>query len=152
MAKKFHLMGKNHWEEHKVNEFYNSTDGAQFAFGTKVLNGPAENRLEEANKYYTEVLSKFISLHEAHLAKNGGNGHYVGNHMTLADMKTAMLMDRLMLLRPKGANEVGFSKEQTPNLWKLRETVNEYPSMKKWRESARFKELDASTRTIFKMD
>ncbi|KAG0043152.1 hypothetical protein BGZ83_011776 [Gryganskiella cystojenkinii] len=151
LAKKFNLLGKNAWEEHKVNEYYNSTDGAQQSYAIKVLNGPHENRVEEANKYYTEVLGKFITLHEQHLAKNGANGHYVGHQTSLADLKTAMLIDRLLLLRPKGAHEVPFSKEKTPNLWKVRETVNSHPSMAEWRHSQRFKELDAGTKQIFKM-
>ncbi|GJJ76812.1 hypothetical protein EMPS_09171 [Entomortierella parvispora] len=152
LAKKYHLMGKNAWEEHKVNEFFTSTDGAMLAFHSSVLrgpNGPIENQVEGANKFYAEVLAKFVALHEAYLAKNGSNGHYVGHQTTLADIKTSTFIDRLLLLHPTGAHEVGISKDKTPNLWKVRETVHAHPSFKKWIDSARYKELDVSTRKMF---
>ncbi|KAG0045368.1 hypothetical protein BGZ83_009418 [Gryganskiella cystojenkinii] len=152
LAKKFHLFGKNAWEEHKINEFFNSTDSTQIVFFTKVISNPPANRVDEANQFYADALAKFLTLHELHLKKNGSNGHYVGTRTSLADLKTAMFIDRLLLLRPKGANEVPISKEKTPELWQLRETVHAHPSLAEWLNSQRYKDMDVSTRAVFKFD
>ncbi|KAG0022689.1 hypothetical protein BGZ82_010943, partial [Podila clonocystis] len=93
LARKYHLLGANAWEEHLVNRYFNSTDTAQNGFGTSVLGVQGEARVEAANTYYKETLPKWIRLHEEHLKQNGSNGHYVGNGLTLADYKTALLVD-----------------------------------------------------------
>ncbi|KAF9205993.1 hypothetical protein BGZ49_003185 [Haplosporangium sp. Z 27] len=149
LANKFHLFGNNEYEHHKVEEYFTSTDTTQQGFA-KVLGASLDKRVEEANKYYTEVLPKFIEIHEAHLKKNGSNGHYVGNSTTLADLKTALLIDRILFLRPKGADEPPFSAEKTPLLWKVRETVNSHPPLAEWKKSKRQQELDANTKDRFK--
>ncbi|KAG0017265.1 hypothetical protein BGZ80_008451, partial [Entomortierella chlamydospora] len=109
-------------------------------------------RVEEANKFYTEALPKFIAVHEAHLKKNGSNGHYVGDSITLADIKTTLFIDCVLFLRPKGANEVPFSAEKTPLLWKVRETVDNHPRLAAWKKSQRYQELDASTMAMYKWE
>ncbi|KAF9353102.1 hypothetical protein BGX34_011799 [Mortierella sp. NVP85] len=152
LAKKFHLYGKNDYEQHKVEEYLSSIDGALLAFGTKIVNGPVETRVEEANKLYTEVFPKFIAIHEAHLAKNGSNGHYVGQSTTLADLKTTLLIDRVLFLRPNGAGEVPFSAEKSPNLWKVRETVYSHAPFAAWKKSQRHQELDVATKGFFKFN
>ncbi|KAF9917627.1 hypothetical protein BX616_000403 [Lobosporangium transversale] len=151
LAQKFNLYGKNVYEHHKVEQYLSSIDGVLIPFGTKVLNS-AENRVEEANKIYSNILDKFIAIHEEHLKKNGSNGHYVGNTTTLADLKLALLVDRLFLLKPKGANEVPLSAEKSPNIWKVYETVNSAPHFAAWRNSDKYRELDDGTKKLFKFD
>ena len=122
LAKKFHIYGKNEWENHKVDQFFTSTDTAFNTFNSKVIPASLESRISVANDYYKDVLSKFIAVHEEHLEKNGSNGHYVGNSITLADIKTAQFIDRVFFYALKGADEVPISAEKTPNLWKFYET------------------------------
>ncbi|KAK3815434.1 MAG: hypothetical protein J3Q66DRAFT_209649 [Benniella sp.] len=152
LAKKFHLYGQNEYEQHKVEEFLSSTDGGILAFSTKVVNNTSETRVEDTNKFYTEVLLKFIAIHEAHLEKNGSNGHYVGQSTTLADLKTALFIDSVLSLRPSGAGEVPFSAEKSPNLWKVRETVNSHGPLAAWKKSQRCQELDVATKGFFKFN
>ncbi|KAF9350299.1 hypothetical protein BGX26_011498, partial [Mortierella sp. AD094] len=152
LATKFHLYGKNDYEHHKVEQFFTSTDTAQQTFGTKVVGAAPDKRAEEANKFYAEVLPKFIEVHEAHLKKNGSNGHYVGDSTTLADIKTTLLINRILFLRPKGADEVPFSAEKTPLLWKVRETVDNHPTLAAWKKSQRYEELNAGTKNLFKWE
>ncbi|KAF9956702.1 hypothetical protein BGZ65_002503 [Modicella reniformis] len=152
LAKKFNLFGKNEYEHHKVEEYLSSTDSAVTSFSIKIIQSPPEKRVEEANKFYAEVLTRFISVHEAHLQKNGSNGHYIGNSATFADIKTAFLIDRVLFLRPKGADEVPFSAKNSPNLWKVHETVNNHKSYAEWKESPKYQELSVSTKAFFKYD
>ncbi|KAG0093953.1 hypothetical protein BGZ93_004478 [Podila epicladia] len=150
LARKYHLLGANAWEEHLVNRYFNSTDTAQNFFGTSVLNVQGDARVEAANTYYKETLSKWIRLHEEHLKQNGSNGHYVGNGLTLADYKTALLVDRLLLLHPKGAEAVPLSELATPNIWKVREAVHSQKHIAQWKKSERYQELDQGTLKLFK--
>ncbi|KAF8948171.1 hypothetical protein BGZ47_006134 [Haplosporangium gracile] len=150
LANKYGLYGKNAYEAHKVEQIFSSADGVAQAFSQKIIGTAQDKRVEEANKFYVEVLPKFIAIHEAHLVKNGSNGHYVGNSATLADIKVANLLDRLLLLRPKGADEVPFSAEKTPNLWKVLEKVNSHPTLAAWKKTGRYQELDAGTKNMFK--
>ncbi|KAF9917818.1 hypothetical protein FBU30_000508 [Linnemannia zychae] len=150
LADKYGLFGSTRYETHLIDQIYSSVDGESTAHATKVIYNAAEKRVEEANKYFVEVLPKFIEIHEAHLAKNGSNGHYVGKSITLADLKLANFVDRLNLLHPAGANPVPISAEKTPNLWKVVETVNSHPSLAAWKKSARYQELTAGTKAHFK--
>jgi glutathione S-transferase len=142
--RKFDLYGKNEYEKHKVEEYLSSTDGALLAHSIKVVRAvdiPPEKRVEQTSKFYAEEVLKFITIHEAHLERNGSNGHYVSQSTTLADLKTALFIDRVFYLRSSGADEVPFSAEKSPNLWRLRETVNNHPSLAEWRKSQRYQEL-----------
>ncbi|KAG0359974.1 glutathione S-transferase [Gamsiella multidivaricata] len=150
LSNKFHLYGKNEYEHHKVEQYFTSIDTVWLAFRPKVIDAAPENRVEEANKFYDETISKIAAIHEEHLKKNGSNGHYVGDSFTLADLKTAVFVDRILLLRPAGAKEAPFSAEKTPNIWKVYETVNSHPSYAAWKESQRYQELSAGTKGIFK--
>ncbi|KAF9107507.1 hypothetical protein BGX29_006195 [Mortierella sp. GBA35] len=150
LAHKYGLYGKNAYEHHKVEQYFSSADAVAQAFSSKVVGAAPDKRVEEANKFYVEVLPKFIAIHEAHLAKNGSNGHYIGNSATLADIKVAHLIDRLLFLRPTGADEVPLSAEKTPNLWKVLEGVNNQANMAAWKKSQRYQELNAGTKGMFK--
>ncbi|KAF9580483.1 hypothetical protein BGW38_002863 [Lunasporangiospora selenospora] len=151
LARKFGFFGDNAWEEVFIDQIFNSSDTLINTFSQKILHNPPEVRVEEANKLYSDVLPKFIAVHEQHLKKNhGGNGHYVGNKVSLADLKTAQAIGRFLFLRPQGANEVPFSAEKTPYLWKVYETVNSQPGLAQFRSSARYQELDESSKVLFK--
>ncbi|KAG0204657.1 hypothetical protein BGX28_003445 [Mortierella sp. GBA30] len=157
LGSKYHLLGRNEYEHHKVDQFLSSADTMLTTFALKVIRSPCEKpctpeeRITEANEFYATAVTKFVAVHEEHLKKNGSNGHYVGNHITLADLKTAMLIDSLLLFKFKGVNELPLSAEKAPNLWKLRETVNSHPSIAAWRESQRHQELDNNTVGFFKV-
>ncbi|KAF8922955.1 glutathione S-transferase [Dissophora ornata] len=150
LAKKFNLVGKNEWEQLLIEEFHFSTESTQLMYHHRVLVSPQEKRVDDANAYYSEWVAKFITVHEAHLEKNGSNGHYVGNDFSLADIKTTVFMDRLALLMPKGA-DFPLSAEKTPNLWKVREAVNNHPNVAAWTSSQRYNELNANTTTAFRI-
>ncbi|KAF9205992.1 hypothetical protein BGZ49_003184 [Haplosporangium sp. Z 27] len=151
LAKKFNLLGQNEWEQLQIEQFQNSTESSQLMYQSQVLKADIEKRVENTNTYYKQVVEKFINVHENHLENNGSNGFYVGDSLSLADIKTAVYMNRLLLLKDKKIQEVPFSADKSPNLWKLRENVNSNPSIAAWRSSQRYKDLDASTLKIFKL-
>ncbi|KAF9114470.1 hypothetical protein BGX27_010700 [Mortierella sp. AM989] len=157
LAKKFHFLGKNDYELHKVDQFCTSTEAANIQLGQKVHRPPHEiqltdeERIAAVNHFNKQILGRFIALHEAHLQSNGSTGHYVGDSFTLADLKTAVFMERVLSLTPSGVDEVSFSEERSPNLWKVHQTVNNDPSVKAWINSQRYLKLDANTKALFRV-
>ncbi|KAF9923408.1 hypothetical protein FBU30_006542 [Linnemannia zychae] len=150
LATKYGLNGSDPYSTHKIDQIYTSVDYANQLFWNRVRWAPLDKRIEEANKFYDEILPTFIENHEAQLEKNGGNGHYFGDQMTLADLKLAHFIDRVLLMRPKGSNEPPFSAEKTPNLWRVLKTVNGHPAMAAWKQSKRYQELNAGNQAFFK--
>ncbi|KAG0276434.1 hypothetical protein BGZ95_007541 [Linnemannia exigua] len=166
LARQFRIHGADRWARFQVEQAVSSIDNCQVLYHYKVLlsNWPSnsdshgkraqkrERRAEEANRFYEMGLKNFVDIHEARLKDNGGgSGYYVGRKTTLADLRATLLIDRLLLLRPEGANPVPLSKEKTPNLWKVRESVHQIPAISQWRESARYQELDTLTKKYFGM-
>ncbi|KAF9127992.1 hypothetical protein BGW39_005438 [Mortierella sp. 14UC] len=149
LATKYGLNGSDPYETHRIDQIYTSTDFANQLFWTQVRWAPLDRRIEAAHKFYDEILPTYIANHEAQLEKNGANGHYVGDKITLADLKSAHFIDRVMFMRPKGTKEPPFSKERSPNMWKVLETVNGYPAMAEWKSSKRYQDLDAGSLSFF---
>ncbi|KAG0237130.1 hypothetical protein BGW42_001706 [Actinomortierella wolfii] len=151
LARKYDLLGSNEWEEHLVNEYFNNTDQANIALGARFISAAPETRVEAFNKLIDEFITPWIVNHEKHLAANGGNGHYVGDKTTLADLKTHLQINRFLLYKPKEAKDIGISKEKTPNLWKLKETIESNANYAAWYNSERYRELEEGTRLRLKL-
>jgi glutathione S-transferase len=149
LARKYNLLGSNIWEENLVNQYYHNAEGLIQAFALRVVGAAPEARIDEASRFYIEVLSKFVAIHEERLKQSGDNGHYVGNTTTLADLKIVQTLDRILLLSPKGGAPVPVSKELTPALWKVKETVEGNASYAAWKKSQRSLDLNANTKARF---
>ncbi|KAG0024858.1 hypothetical protein BGZ81_007566 [Podila clonocystis] len=145
LSKKFNLHGSNAWEEHLVNEYYNSSD-ALANYYIKVLFSTPENRQKEAATFYSAHFSKWAAAHEKHLLANGNNGHYVGESITLADMRTTQVMQLLKLMLPSGVEFPALPA----GLAKLIETVETEPRIAEWLQSEEHSKLSMGTRAFFK--
>jgi len=152
LARKFNLLGSNAWEEHLVNEYVYSTESLNNNFNKILFASDLEVRQKEAEVFYRDHLSRWIQTHERHLAEKQ-NGHYVGDKITLADIRTMVMVDRIMFMVPKGQDESVnkiFNRETAPGLWKVRDTVNAHPLIAAWKKSQRHQEIDAGTKGFFK--
>ncbi|KAG0332162.1 hypothetical protein BG000_010279 [Podila horticola] len=145
LSKKFNLLGSNAWEEHLVNEYYNSSD-ALANYYVKVLFSTPENRHKEAETFYSAHFSRWAAAHEKHLQENGNNGHYVGDTITLADMRTTQVLQLLKLMLPSGIEfpvlPVGLAK--------LVESVETEPRIAAWLQTEEYSKLSMGTRAFFK--
>ncbi|KAF9278244.1 hypothetical protein BGZ68_008683, partial [Mortierella alpina] len=90
------------------------------------------------------------------LRGNGSTGFYIGDKVTLAEIKTAVAIDQLLneLYVFKGFEEIKklITPELTPNLWKVRENVLQKKSYKDWTESEVFQELKDGTTELFDLE
>ncbi|KAF9903167.1 hypothetical protein EC991_004113 [Linnemannia zychae] len=143
LATRFGRLGTNTYERAQIIAFNASTTSLLDSFLSSVVNLPAspEVKQEQMIAFLSTKVPNWVRIHEQHLKANGSNGHYVGEDITLADLKTAMLMD--MLLRfPQGTALL--TPESAPSLLKLKAKIDADPKIVAWRDTALFKSQRAS--------
>ncbi|KAG0045630.1 hypothetical protein BGZ90_008398, partial [Linnemannia elongata] len=70
--------------------------------------------------FYKKELPVWIEAHTKHLKDNGSNGHYVGNKVASDE-----ILDKI--------------KQGSPEIWKVKETVDSEPRLQTWRQSEAYK-------------
>ncbi|GJJ76151.1 hypothetical protein EMPS_08510 [Entomortierella parvispora] len=148
LARKFGLLGKNGYEELIINQFVSSNSGMAMNLVQKffIVRDNAELQAANKAKLLEGPIPSWIAAHEKHLRENpaavakglkDGNGHYVGETFSLADVKMAGLVDMVRVVT--GDDMV--SKEKTPAMWKVKEAMEASPSVKAWKATPEFKEI-----------
>ncbi|KAF9547527.1 hypothetical protein EC957_008364 [Mortierella hygrophila] len=143
LANRFNRLGSNTYERTQILAFNSSTSALLDSFLNSVtsLQASPEVKQEQLTIFMTKTVPKWIKIHEEHLRANGSNGHYVGDSITLADLKSAMLVG--MILRfPPGAGLI--NSETAPGLLKVAAAIDEDPKIKAWRETELFKSQRSS--------
>ncbi|KAI1308381.1 hypothetical protein EDD11_004310 [Mortierella claussenii] len=138
LAKKFGMLGQDTFEETVVNSFASNTQGALLHFFTMygIVKDP-EQRAENKKTLLTGALGSWVKTHEQHLQANGSNGHYLGNKLSLADIKSAFLLRIIQYI----FGEDLISETKTPALWKIRSNFENIPSVKAFLSSEQFKDF-----------
>lgn len=91
-----------------------------------------DDKKEEAKGNFLEkVWPSFSATHEKFLARNGGNGHYLGSRTTLPDLVTFVTLERIIDAFPEIISENG-----TPGLWKSFQTIRRDPKIEGYLKSA----------------
>ncbi|KAF9952822.1 Glutathione S-transferase S1 [Mortierella alpina] len=135
LSRKFGFYGDNLFEETIINSFVsNDNDIVGKIFGYLFIKD-AEQKAEAKEKVFTGAVASWVKNHELHLQNNGANGHYVGNKQTLADFKTAQLIEIIQGLSGQDL----ISETLTPALMKVKATVDKIPSLAAWRATDEFK-------------
>ncbi|KAF9288568.1 Glutathione S-transferase S1 [Mortierella alpina] len=137
LSKKFGYAGDNIFEETVVNTFVSNDNDIQGKIFGYLFIKDAEQKAEAKEKVFTGAVASWIKNHELHLQNNGANGHYVGNKFTLADFKTAQLIE---IIQGLGGKDL-ISEKETPALFKVKATVDKIPSLAAWRATDEFKAL-----------
>ncbi|KAG0279035.1 hypothetical protein BGZ95_002490 [Linnemannia exigua] len=139
LARKFDLFGNGTaFEEVLVNTFSSHT----MALINQIFNkwGIIEDPMvRAANKesLATDQIAPWIKHHEKHLQANGTNGHYVGNKVTLADVKTDYVITMIQAL----TGEELVSESKTPAIWRVRQEMDKIESVAAWKGSEEYKVL-----------
>ncbi|KAF9571245.1 hypothetical protein EC968_000788 [Mortierella alpina] len=152
LARKFNLMGDNSFEEAQILGFYSNTRALVQSHQETYL-CRSKDRAEKLENFIETQLKQWIRTHEKALVQNGGNGYYVSNRVTLAEIRTAVAMDMLLNELCTFRGFEGFQKlispELTPNLWKVRENVLQKKSYKDWIKSDLFQEFTTETTAYY---
>ncbi|KAF9988580.1 hypothetical protein BGZ75_009157 [Mortierella antarctica] len=139
LARKFHLLGNDPWEETSINVFYCSSNAVMSLYVHKVLLAFPDTKARELDKFVNKDVPVWIEQHEKWLAMNGCNGHY----LSIADIRSVVCLDRFMTI-PECKDM--FSPEKTPSLFQLRQRLESNPRYSAWMASAEFEAISASTR------
>ncbi|KAF9951950.1 hypothetical protein BGZ70_000796 [Mortierella alpina] len=143
LARKFHLLGNDPWEETSINVFYCSSNAVMSLYVNKVLLAFPDTKARELEKFVTKDVPVWIAQHEKWLAKNGSNGLYVGDQLSIADIRSVVCLDRFMTI-PECKDM--FSPEKTPGLFRMRQRLESNPRYSAWMASAEFEAISVSTR------
>ncbi|KAF9908659.1 Glutathione S-transferase S1 [Linnemannia zychae] len=140
LARKFGLFGNGSvFEKVLVNTFANNTQGLIYEiFGKFSLVEDAEVKAANKGPLIADHIVRWIKHHEEHLQANGANGHYVGNKVTLADVKTDYVISMIQGV----SGEELVSKSKTPAIWKVREEMDKVEGIAAWKASEEYKSLD----------
>jgi len=148
LARRFNLLGANAFEESQIMSLFSNTRAIMHRHEDAYFSR-SQFRTEERDKFINTKLSQWIATHEKVLKENGSTGFYIGDKVTLAEIKTAVAVDQLLneLYVFKGFEGIKklITPELTPNLWKVRENVLQKKSYKDWTGSAVFQELKDGT-------
>ncbi|KAG0215951.1 Glutathione S-transferase S1 [Mortierella sp. GBA30] len=147
LAKKFNLLGENEIEELAIRTFYSQIHYLRERSLMRMTWTFPEKRPEAWEEFTTKTLPGFIQMHEQHLERNGFNGHYVGDKLTLADIHLMSVIDHFAEI-PRGEELVEFFKA-SPLIWKVCETARENPEIAAWRNTDEFKKLVEGGKALY---
>ncbi|KAF8899863.1 hypothetical protein BGZ58_006924, partial [Dissophora ornata] len=93
LGQKFGFMGDDLYEHTFVNTFLSSNASLlnQYYLRYVTPKDPIP-KAEAREKFVNETLPPWVAMHEKHLRANGSNGHYLNNKLTMADLKTSLIM------------------------------------------------------------
>ncbi|GJJ76153.1 hypothetical protein EMPS_08512 [Entomortierella parvispora] len=154
LSRKFGFFGKTPFEEVVISQFVasNNTLIQQLVQRFFVLDKNSELKAQNKEKLLEGPIVDWIHIHEKHLSENPvavageeehGNGHYVGNSFSLADLKAVQVIDML-----KSFSDELISKDKTPALWKVKENVEQTPSFQEWRATEDYQKLAESNLSL----
>ncbi|KAF9083248.1 hypothetical protein BGX23_011647 [Mortierella sp. AD031] len=147
LAKQFGLLGDNEYEETLIRAFHCSSATLHGVFSNSVTWNLPEVQEKTLAAFKARQLVHWVKAHERHLLNNGDNGHYVGNKLSLADIRTANLI-QLFSLQPYGDELIEIIK-QAPALWKVKATVENDPKLTEWKHSEEVKKISAATKAFY---
>ncbi|KAF9188566.1 hypothetical protein BGZ51_000507 [Haplosporangium sp. Z 767] len=143
LAEKFGFLGKNSYERLLITSFASSTAAVWDTFISTVASAhvPPEAKQAQLVHFLTKIAPQWIRIHEEHLKANGLNGHYVGDTITLADLRAAAFIDLIQRF-PPGAQLL--TPETTPGLLKVKDVIDNHPKIMNWRASELYKSQRSS--------
>ncbi|KAF9285628.1 Glutathione S-transferase S1 [Mortierella antarctica] len=143
LAKRFHLLGDNEWEEATIKGFYSNIHYLrERSLMTVTWTHPSRRKVALEN-FISKTLPQFITDHEYHLRENGSNGHYVGDKISLADIHLSNIMDHFSYLPSGDVMTALFDKSEL--LGKVKAKVDNHPEIAAWRASTAWNALARAT-------
>ncbi|KAF9353299.1 hypothetical protein BGX26_008915 [Mortierella sp. AD094] len=147
LARKFQLLGQTPWEEMKIDAFVSSIKSLIYlAFSRIPTVKDTAQKQEMVQDLINKSIPTWVQLHERYLVANGSNGHYIGDKLTLADIRALIVIELVLAL----TEDRVISQEKTPAIWRLWEGVRAIPSFVTWRDTASYKQFDAGYQTFVK--
>jgi len=148
LGKKLGFFGSTAQEELEIEILLNQTITLQNIWVFRVVPARDQVRDEVTQAFLEYSLQFWINNCEKHLKakaeKEGreggvGNGYFVGDRTSMADIKAAVLMDILLAVP---GSEKALNPANAPGLWKVKEKVDLIPAYAAYRRTDAFKHHD----------
>ncbi|KAF9429274.1 hypothetical protein BGZ76_001554 [Entomortierella beljakovae] len=134
IGQKFGLTGDDLYEQTMINVFLNSTTSVLSNYYSRILNSKGDIKDEEKAKYISTTLPQWIETHERHLKASGSTGYYLGDKLSLADIKSFFLLRLAIALTGNGL----ISEAKTPALWKLKTNIENNANFQKYLQTEEY--------------
>ncbi|KAF9902038.1 hypothetical protein EC991_005394 [Linnemannia zychae] len=145
LGDKFDWMGSNLWERSQILMYHSSTQAVFDKLVTTVMRAPKENKDMMMGIYLEKILPEWVETHERVLQAKGCTGHYVGDKVSLADLKTATTLDNLISI----SGDQFISREKTPAIMAVYDAVEKMPKYAAWKASSEWKAYDELNKKLF---
>ncbi|KAF9127170.1 hypothetical protein BGW39_006067 [Mortierella sp. 14UC] len=146
IAEKYGFLGTNAWESNQILTFNSATQSLFDKFVSIVVRAPTpELRAQMREVFINTYIGEWAEFHERALQANGATGFYIGNKVSLADLKTATVAEVMR----KISGEMFISEEKTPGLLKVCETVEKDERYQQWKASEDCQLFTATTKKTF---
>ncbi|KAF9184015.1 hypothetical protein BGZ51_003631 [Haplosporangium sp. Z 767] len=146
LATRSGFMGKDIWEENRIKMFLSSTHSMFTFLVHTIVQSPKEERPAFLKRFKSMNLKGWIQFHEKHLKENGSNGHYVGDQLSIADIKTASVIEHLICIC---GDDVQISEELTPAIMAVKTNLEKNPKYAAWIASEQYQEFTAKNIAFF---
>ncbi|GJJ67873.1 hypothetical protein EMPS_00219 [Entomortierella parvispora] len=144
-GQKYGYTGSNLWEENLIRMYHSSSQSVFDKLVTTVVRAPKENYEQMMEIFLTKIVPEWIEYHERALVKNGSNGHYVGNKLSLADIKTATIIENFIAI----SEDRLLSREKTPAIFAVYDELEKEPKYQLWKASSEWKAYDELNKKLF---
>ncbi|KAF8943356.1 hypothetical protein BGZ47_005501 [Haplosporangium gracile] len=132
------LLGKDFWEESQIRMFHSSTHALITFLVHTIVQSPQSDRAAFLARFKKTNLPQWIRSHEKYLVANGSNGHYVGDQLSIADIKTASVIEHLINLTNGEGETSLISEELTPAIMAVKTNLEKNPQYAEWRASQQY--------------
>ncbi|KAG0029011.1 hypothetical protein BGZ81_004203 [Podila clonocystis] len=147
LAKRYGLLGDNEYEETLIKSFQNTCFSLQNMFASLITWNQPEASPKCLAYFKANSLPSFCESLERHLKDNGNNGHFVGNKLSLADIRVSNMLEHFD--QQPSAPELTEILKKYPNLYKMRESVANHPKLAAWRKSEGWTTIDKNSRGFY---
>ncbi|KAG0341948.1 Glutathione S-transferase S1 [Podila horticola] len=147
LAKLYGLLGDNEYEETLIKSFQNTSNSLQNVFASLITWNQPEASPKCLAYFKANSLPSLCESLERHLKDNGNNGHFVGNKLSLADIRVSNMLEHFA--QQPCASELIEILQKYPNLYKMRESVANHPKLAAWRKSEGWTTIDKTSKAFF---
>ncbi|KAF9160579.1 hypothetical protein DFQ27_006535 [Actinomortierella ambigua] len=138
LAKKFDMVGSTEAEQIQVDVALSLNNSLSTYWIQRVMYAAPEATAKAFDELKTSKLPTWIASCEKVLAKNGSNGHFVGDKITVADISASALMDALL---PAEGVDAVLNEKTAPNLFAVKRKVDGHPKYLAYRKSDEFAQM-----------
>ncbi|GJJ67874.1 hypothetical protein EMPS_00220 [Entomortierella parvispora] len=144
LGQKLGLVGSNAWEENLIRSYVSSSQTLFDKFVVTVLRSPKELQ-PQMKELFMKLIPEWATFHEKILQANGANGHYIGDKLTVADIKTVTVIDVMMVT----SQDMFITREKTPALLAVKDSLEKNEKYTAWKSSEDYKACTEATRALF---